>query len=355
MTLISYPTRVHFAHDILEEALHSEIDRARFRHPLLLGPDVAGSGDTSRSRDLSAAGDLWERVIAGLPRGTPALRFALPAGQTAAEAANALHILMQGQQVDVIVAFGDPEAMVLGRKCRKMLATRDGTRPALYVVPGIDGLPDPCIRNVESWTNGLPDVLICDPTVLDGASPERRLGSAIRSLVRCVESYLAGAYNPTADGMALDAFSRCVATMPHIFDAGPARALPRELMAAALNAALSQQKGVGPTQRLTAALMAHHGGLDAAAIARLILPGAVAEMQAETGKTDLLRRMLGPDADTGDAPARLRMFMAEMPGRAASLSALGVTRADLDAAVAATGPGQAISGGAARRVLDAVY
>ncbi len=339
MTLITYPTRVHFADDILEEALHSELESADLRHPLLIGAAT------------TAADELRERVLAGLPRGVAPLLFALPLGTDAADAVDPVRDLTQGRRVDVILTYGTPEAIVLGRKCRKMLSST-GPRPALYVVPGVDGLPDPCTRSVERWTNGLPDVLICDPTVLHGASPESRIDAAVRSLVRGVESYLAAAWNPTADGMALDAFNRCVVTMPQIAGATDT-AVPREIMAAALTAAFSQQKGLGPTQRLTATLMAEHAGLDPVAVARLLLPGAVAAMQAERGKTDLLSRILGKGR--GGAPDRLRDFLADVPGGPGSLSALGVTRAEVAAAATAADIGHVLPEGAARAVLDAVW
>ena len=343
MTLITYPTRVHFADAVLADALHSEIESMALLAPLLIVPDAPGAAE---SREV---------ILSGLPVATDILSFDLAETADLSTAAVALCEQFAGQRVDTIIAFGAARAIELGRKARKMLS-QFGPRPKLYAVPGIDGLPDPCRRNVESWRSGLPDVLICDPTLILSAGPEDNLRSALRSLVRSLESYLASTYNPTADGMALDAFSRSVANLPRLA-AAPDVTVSRELMAAGLNAALSQQKGLGPAQMLAVVLAAQHSGLDALAAARLLLPGALAAMEAEVERTDLLGRMIGAGADRreGAATERLSAYLGAIPSLAPRLSDLGLTPDDLDEAVSEAERADILPKGAARTVLEGVF
>ncbi len=337
MTLITYPTRVHFADYVLEEALHSEMEKAGLRTPLLLGPTPLDTSETC------------ERIRDGLPRRRAGLSWGLTDGADMAEAAREVAALAAGQGVDVVIAFGSARAIELGRRLRRDLRGAGGDRLPLYAVPGIDGLPDPCRPNLETWQGSLPTVLICDPTLTLGAGPDAALQSVMISLVRATEAYLAEAYNPPADGMALDAFRRCLALLPRLGGA-PDLDLLRDLMAAALNAALSLDKGIGPAQMLTAALRREHAGMEPAAAARLILPGALDAMGPDADKADALGRLMGG----GWSVARLRGVLDQGRG-AARLSQLGVSRDHLRGAAARAERSHLIPRGLGHAVLKAVW
>ncbi len=173
------------------------------------------------------------------------------------------------------------------------------------------------------------------------------------SLVRSTEAYLAEAYNPPADGMAMDAFRRCIGLLSGSGDGREGIALHRDLMAAALNAGLSQDKGIGPTQVLTAALKEAMVDLDAAAAARLILPGAVEAMEPDRSRAEVLGRLMGAD---GLSAASLRTVLGHRPeGGAARLSDLGLRRAHLEGAAAEAERRHVLPDGRGRAVLEAVY
>lgn len=320
MTLITYPTRVHFADDVLEEALYSELERAGCVAPLLI------------TAQTPAHTELEDRVRAGLPAATKAHLVTYTDDSDLRIIAKDVATL--AFVPDVIIAFGAARAIELARKCRYAITQSLKKRLPLYAIPGVDGLPGPCTRNLESWRSGLPSVLICDPTVALGAGQVQCERASVLSLVRCCESYLATAYNPPADGMALDGLNRCVINLPKIARIAGVD-LQRELMAASLNAALSQEKGIGPALAMSAVLSHAKQGLEEADVARIVLPSVVRAQSVDAEKAGALLKVLGQDnLHLGDAMSRV-LASVEGPN---SLSDMGIPQDVLaDAAQAAVG------------------
>ena len=336
MTLITYPMRVHFADDVLEEVLHSELQRVRSRRVLLVfGAELA-------------EGELADRVRSGVPRGLRADALCFAPGADLRDLAAAA----AGEERDTIIAFGSARAIELGRRCRLAQVARHRARPDLFAVPGIDGLPSPSLCPVESARAGLPSVIVLDPTVASGAGQGANLRTSVLSLIRCVESYLAQAFNPPADGMALDGLSRSVAAMPRIGRREGGIALHRELMAASLNAVLSQEKGTGPAQVLSILLSRTGQAGDEAAIARLVLPGLIRTRAVEAARADVLRKVLGDTLEPLDRVLRKVLSDAALP---ATLTDIGIDRAALDGAARAVTGMAGLTFGHARDVLEEVY
>ncbi|NCO20591.1 MAG: iron-containing alcohol dehydrogenase [Rhodobacterales bacterium] len=337
MTLITYPTRVHFADGVLEEALRSELDRQGHRTPLLLAEtDLTGSA-------------FHDRVLSGLPRRADCATVGIAPLAASGAVVDAVLAQHSKTPVDVIVAFGSARAISMARECRRALS--DG-KIDLYAIPGVDGLPDPGSSSVESWRMGLPSILICDPTVTLGADRRISQAASVLSLARCLESYLALSFNPPADGMALDGFRRCIRNIHRLSDAD-AIEVRRDLMAASLNAMMAQEKGIGPAQILARALGQGHSlkpGRDTGAIARLILPGVLAVLSPEGDRPAALCALMG---GAGPLAEGMRDFLADLPldGR---LSDLGIDAEDMDRAILALDGRADIVPGAARAVLEAV-
>lgn len=340
MTLITYPVRVHFADYVLEEALHSELERGGLRAPLLLGEAPLESSE------------LCERIRDGLPNRRAGLSLGLSGSADICGTARQVEAQAAGHGIDVVIAFGSARVIELGQKLRRAMTGRSGERLPLYAVPGVDGLPGPRPPHLETWRESLPTVLICDPTVALGADPEEVLHAVVMSLVRATESWLAESYNPPADGMALDAFRRCLELLPRIGERADL-AFSRDLMAAALNAALSQDKGIGPAQVLTGALRRVNAAIAPAAAARLILPGAIDAMAPAGPKAEALGRLMGGSWSAG----RLRHVMSsgKGPPQPKRLSDLGLSRSHLDGAVAEIERGHLLPAGVGRAVLEAVF
>lgn len=358
MTLITYPTRVHFADGVLEEALRSELEVHEYTRPLILGETDEADNEFS------------ERLFAGLPPRSKPLHLVIGAEDTKYDTAGQVEAKTQGTPPDVIIAYGSARAIVHARKCRHKLhklAIEKGETSAppvdIFAVPGIDGLPNPCRSSGEvdrafldlASRTGLPKIVICDPTVTAHATDEEAACSAADAFSRCLEAYLSDAYNPPADGMALDGFNRAASRIRHAAD-GKNPAAWRELMAANLNATLAQQKGIGPTQFMAEVLREPHGNRMAlGALARILLPGVLGNRQVAPERVKALTQMLS--AQDGLGPSVAELFE-ELP-LAGRLSELGFTESDIadasdefDKTYRATAQ---TNGVGARSILEAVF
>lgn len=338
MTLITYPTRVHFADDVLEEALLSELERGRFSSALLVMPHT------------SIHAGLEDRVRAGLPAQFET--HSLTCSDQSDLRVSAREVVSSAFCPDVIIAFGAARAIELARKCRYGFGQKLRASVPLFAIPGIDGLPGPCTANLQSWRAGLPTVLICDPTVALDALDVQSRRSWMLSVVRCCESYLASTYNPPADGMALDALNRCVNARLKVGKVQDVN-LHRELMAAGLNAALSQEKGVGPAMAISGVLVDAVQGLDIADVARIVLPAMMGARSILPERADALLKVLGQRDDLTLDLAIQRML--GVPNQSETLRALGVPHSALDRAARASEGTSGLNFEQAREALETIF
>lgn len=324
MTLITYPVRAHFADGVLEEALRSELETHHFDAPLIIGEEAELGSEFS------------ERLFSSFPRGYRPEHYIIAAGTTKADVAQGVLERARQKTPNVLIAYGSARAIEYARKCRHVLKhdRNSGTKVDLFAIPGVDGLPGPCRKGCRpdevpsdlSVRTGLPSLLICDPTVTMGADPADSERAAVKTLVQCLEAYLSAAFNPPADGMALDGLHRVTQMLPRLEN--ETIEVRRDLMAAAFNAMLCQQKGVGPAQVIGEALQTiHHGDLNANIAASLLLPGVLRSQSLTKEKRELARKMLN-FSDGTHLPEGLAHLLkdVQMPQ---SLSALGVTRSDM--------------------------
>lgn len=359
MTLITYPTRVHFADGVLEEALRSELEAHGYVQPLIL----------CEEEDFES--DVAERLRSGLPRRTKATEIAIGARDTKYDTARAAETHAALIMPDVIIAFGSARAIAYARKCRHVLYQsrthqRGAAKPAdIFAVPGIDGLPNPCRSSLEpSQTlldsvsrTGLPNIVICDPTVTGEATNDAAACAATDAFSRCLEAYLSEAYNPPADGIALDGFARAVASLKatNLPETPEAR---RELMAASLNATLAQQKGIGPTQLIVDILREPYGNqVPSGALARVLLPGVLGSRSVPSDRQARLAQMLAVGT-TAPLDEGVEDLLRSLP-LAARLSELGLTQTDIvNASEEIEGPlSTAIhtTAAGARSIMEAVF
>ena len=215
--------------------------------------------------------------------------------------------------------------------------------PPFFVVPGIDGLSAAAPADVSefnrlgnsrySMTDLLPTAIICDPTLTLGANAHSSASAGVHAMARCIEAYLSNAYNPPADGIALDGLKRSANNLHRVLRCDRID-VRREMMAASLDGALAQQKGIGIAQALGAALNSAVGReLDPGALARLLLPG-ILRLNAKVLKEKYqpIRQILGirPRQSLADG---VRSLFEQLP-LPACLADLGVTERHIDMAAA---------------------
>jgi len=242
MSLIGYVTRIHFADRVLEDALPEELRTLDVRRPLVV-TDAAGEAD-----------DTFDRLADVLPAGIVALR-------------HVERTLAQGgrSQVLALAAVSGADAVIgLGGAVALDLARIIG-REALPAMPVI-ALPTttanvglgPVAEGLASGA-GVPALILCDPTLTLAADAQATAADGMDALIHCLEAYLGNAWNPPADGIALEGLRRASAYLERAVADGTDIEARREMLAAALNAGLAAQKGLGGVHALAHALEAEAG------------------------------------------------------------------------------------------------
>jgi alcohol dehydrogenase class IV len=155
----------------------------------------------------------------------------------------------------------------------------------------------------------LPDVVLCDPTLTLGQSESATAAAGMDALAHCIEAYLSMTWNPPADGIALDGVRRASANLDRAVHHGGDLDARREMMAAALDAGLAAQKGLGSVEALSHALEAEtglpvpHGHLHAALLPVVLAFNAPAINPRMAALRDALR--VSRDDDVGPALSTL--------------------------------------------------
>jgi alcohol dehydrogenase class IV len=328
MTLITYYSRVHFSDGVAEEAIFAEMEGNGIARPVLIS-------DASQ-RD----GDVMQRLAVSLPRGTGNLGYTLPPDTDPGKEALAIAELYLTAGADAIIAVGSARSLEIGRKARRRIQTAQGNRlPPLIVMPGVDGLPDPC-RVLASdmgrhpFLNGQksppPTAIVLDPTMTHGADLRLTLAGAATALTRCIEAYLSPSFHPPADGIALHGLRLLSSALPELVGGDTAQ-VRRSLMAAAFDGALAQQKASGPTQALTLALRAvGDPGILAGELRAVLLPHVLASASVSSQQLADLRQALclDPTVTLAEGVAAL-CGGAGLPRK---LAPIGITESSLDAA-----------------------
>jgi alcohol dehydrogenase class IV len=155
----------------------------------------------------------------------------------------------------------------------------------------------------------VPAVVLCDPTLTLATDPMMTAASGMDALTHCIETYLGTTWNPPADGIALEGVRRAGAYLERAVRDGQDLEARREVLAAALNAGLAAQKGLGGVHALAhaleneAGLSARHGWMHAALLPPMLGFNAPAVGDRFAALCEALR--LGPGADLPKALAAL--------------------------------------------------
>lgn len=347
MALINYLNRVHFAKGILGQALAAECATLKLRRPLV----VTDKG--------VAAAALLDALTEALPADCAAVIFdETPENPTeaATEAARAVYV---ENGCDGLIGFGGGSAMDLA-KAVALMASHDGplasymaveggvarirdVLPPLIAIPTTAGTGSEVGRGALIVLNDnrklgalspylVPKAAICDPVLTRSLPPFLTAATGMDALTHCIETYISPAFNPPADGIALEGLRRAARNIRTATEDGGDLDARQEMMAAALNGALAFQKGLGGVHAMSHALgglpglKLHHGALNAILLPYVLRFNApvVGHRYAE------INRAMGaaPEADTASEVAALTASL-NLPVR---LSELGVERAHIEAA-----------------------
>ena len=347
MALIQYLTQIHIEFGA-RKLLTSECERVGITKPLV----VTDAG-------VRAAGVL-DLVLAALPASLQGPVFDATPSNPTETAVRAATALFAAQGCDGLIAVGGGSAI----DCAKgvAIAARHGGPLAGYAtieggsakisaaavpliaVPTTAGTGSEVARGAivivddgrklgfHSW-HLMPRAAICDPELTLGLPPGLTAATGMDAIAHCMETFMAPAFNPPADGIALDGLARGWAHIERATQGGQDRDARLQMMSCSVQGALAFQKGLGCVHSLSHSLggvnpRLHHGTLNAMFLPAVIRFNAdAASMQQERRLERMAQAMgLAGGSDVaeavGDMSARL--------GLPSGLAAMGVTRAEFE-------------------------
>lgn len=333
MSTISYLTRIEFGEGQIQ------------RLPELLAGLGISRPMIATDKGLVAAG-LVAKVTALLK--TPAILFdGTPANPTEEAVLDAHAVYRQGG-CDGIIGLGGGSALDLAKAVR-LLTGHEGPLAQYTLVAGgvarIHGRICPMIAIPTTSGTGsevgraaviitaegrklgiisphmLPSIALCDPELTYGLPAFLTAATGMDALSHCLETYMAPAFNPPADAIAMDGLARGWRSLAAAVRDGQDKDARRDMMMCALEGAMAFQKGLGAVHALTHPLGAirqlnlHHGTLNA------VLMPAVLRFNRQTigAKWDRLAAFFGTAPDEAIAELNHRI------GIPSGLGAMGVT------------------------------
>lgn len=187
----------------------------------------------------------------------------------------------------------------------------------------------------------LPRCALLDPGLTLGLPPALTAATGMDALAHCMETFMAPAVNPPADGIALDGLARGWSHIERATRNGQDRDARWAMMSASMQGAMAFQKGLGCVHSLSHSLggvnpRLHHGTLNAMFLPAVIRFNAGAEsMQREQRLQRMAHAMglSGCDALGTEVAEAVRDLNARL-GLPAGLAAMGVRRDQFDTIIA---------------------
>jgi 4-hydroxybutyrate dehydrogenase len=315
MALINFLTRVYFADRVLEDALAEQMKILGIARPLIV-TDEAGATDEPLSR-----------VVDALPPGCASSICYVKVSPTIDVMVSDLkleqiRIASSDHDCDGFIGLGGEPVLRLVRRAVYQRTYRAYEGPAralqssafrkcapLIAIPttsacvGLQPILAHEARGSRRMSAAdctmLPDAVLCDPTLTVEQDAHATAAAGMDALTHCLEAYLGMTWNPPADGIALDGIRRAMGNLDQAVHDGSNLRARREMMAAALDAGLASQKGLGAVEALSHALEAEvghalqHGCLHAA-----LLPVVLSfNAPAICDRMGTLRSILGAGRD----------------------------------------------------------
>jgi hypothetical protein len=350
MPLIQYITQIQLDFGALK-LLAQECERHAIRRPLVVtdaGVRAAGILD----RALAALGALPHAGFDGTPSNPTEAAVRAAAQVYAAERCDGLVAVGGGSSIDLAkgVAIAATHDGPL-----KTYATIEGGSPKiservapLIAVPTTAGTGSEVARGAivivddgrklgfHSW-HLVPKTALLDPELTLGLPPLLTAATGMDAIAHCMETFMAPAVNPPADGIALDGLERAWAHIERATRNGGDREARWHMMSASMQGALAFQKGLGCVHSLSHSLggvdpRLHHGTLNALFLPAVVRFNAPAESMVKDRRLARMAHAMGIascDAAGTEVAEAIREMNARL-GLPSGLAALGVSRGLFD-------------------------
>jgi 4-hydroxybutyrate dehydrogenase len=342
MAFIYYVTQVQFEFGAVK-LLKQECERVGITRPLIVtDPGVKAAG-------------ILQKALDALPGMNVTVFDQTPSNPTEA-AVRAAAELYKSSGCDGLIAVGGGSAI----DCAKgvaIAATHEGPlttyatieggslkitdRAApLIAVPTTSGTGSEVARGAilivddhrklgfHSW-HLVPKTAICDPELTLGLPAKLTAATGMDAIAHCMETFMSAAFNPPADGIALDGLERGWAHIERATRDGSDRDARFNLMSASMQGAMAFQKGLGCVHSLSHSLggvdpRLHHGTLNAMFLPAVVRFNAEAESVQKDKRLDRMARAMGL-ASGGDIAEAIRDMNARL-GLPTGLAEMGVQR-----------------------------
>jgi 4-hydroxybutyrate dehydrogenase len=199
-------------------------------------------------------------------------------------------------------------------------------RGAVIILAASDNQPGRKLTMISPHM--IPKVAICDPELTYGLPPLLTAATGMDAIAHCIETFLSAAFNPPAEGIALDGLRRAWTHIERATKNGTDTDARLNMMSASTQGALAFQKGLGCVHSLSHSLggvdpRLHHGTLNAMFLPAVIRFNAEAESVRRERKIERLAETMGLNGAQAVAPA-ITAMNAKL-GLPSGLRAMGVT------------------------------
>ena len=295
MAFINYITQIQFESGALA-LLRQECDRIGIHRPLIVtDPGIKAAGILNQALDALASLDS-------------AIYDQTPSNPTEAAVREAT-MVFHDRSCDGLIALGGGSAIdcakgvAIAARHEGLLrnyATIEGGSSRitdrcapLIAIPTTSGTGSEVARGAililddgrklgfHSW-HLVPRAAICDPDLTLGLPPHLTAATGMDAIAHCMETFMAPAFNPPADGIALDGLERAWSHIERATRDGSDREARLNMMSASMQGAMAFQKGLGCVHSLSHSLggvdpRLHHGTLNAVFLPAVVQFNASAE------------------------------------------------------------------------------
>jgi 4-hydroxybutyrate dehydrogenase len=175
----------------------------------------------------------------------------------------------------------------------------------------------------------VPKSAICDPELTLGLPAAMTAATGMDAIAHCMETFMAPAFNPPADGIALDGLWRAWNNIETATREPSNREARMNMMSASMQGALAFQKGLGCVHSLSHSLggynpRLHHGTLNAIFLPAVIAFNQSAESMQKENKLARMAQAMGL-ADAAEIGSAIKAMSGRL-GLPAGLGELGIRR-----------------------------
>ena len=354
MARIHYLTQIDIDPGVVRQ-LRDECARTGMRRPLVV-TDVGVRAAGVLQQALNALGDLPHAVFDGTP-----------SNPTEAAVRAAVAVLRR-EGCDGLVAVGGGSSIDLAKGVA-IAATHEGPLAAyatieggsakitervlpLIAVPTTAGTGSEVARGAivivddgrklgfHSW-HLMPKAALLDPDLTLALPPGLTAATGMDAIAHCMETFMAPAVNPPADGISLDGLARGWAHIERATRDGQDREARWNMMSASMQGAMAFQKGLGCVHSLSHSLggvnpRLHHGTLNAMFLPAVVRFNAAADSIQHEQRLQRMAHAMGlPSCDAaGTEVARALRAMNARLGLPSGLRAMGAVEADFERVIA---------------------